>query len=311
MISIIVPVYNVEAYLVECLESLLAQTGVELEIILVDDGSTDGSLAICQAYAERHRNIKLISQTNQGQSVARNVGLDHAKGDYIFFIDSDDYLIENHALADVLDVLVAEQADIVNMSYRWIYPDKSVDRPFCDEVIDGRIALTYQLTNKIPGMIGGRLFRREVIGDSRFPVGRIAEDSLFSYLTTKRSRKIVVSSQIYYAYRRWDGSTTHRLNHSVFDVLEMKKEVFDLIVSNFPEFSTYEVAYLAPAVINLKNRIQLASQVPRDLQVGIDRYFYTYFPKLLWAPHIRLKTKLNAILTAVNLSNAVRRFLGQ
>lgn len=309
MISIIVPVYNVEDYLVDCLESILSQTAVELEIILVDDGSTDGSLAICQAYADRYRNIKLISQTNQGQSVARNIGLDQAEGEYIFFIDSDDYLTEPGALAHALMTIEAEQADIVIFGYRLIYPQKSVDRIFKHEVIDGKTALVYQLTNRLPGMVWARLFRREVLEGCLFPVGRIGEDNMVSYQAFDNSRKVVIRTEIYYAYRRWAGSTTHRMDLSIFDFFEVREEIFRRVVSSYPEFSRYEQAYLVPAVISLKNRIQLASQVPEELRTAVDQQFYTYFPKLLFDPYVRLKTKINAILTVVNLSNTVRKLL--
>lgn len=309
MISIIVPVYNVEDYLVECLESLLAQTGVELEIILVDDGSTDGSLAICQAYADRYRNIKLISQTNQGQSVARNIGLEQAEGEYIFFIDSDDYLTEPGALAHALTTLETEQADIVIFSYRLIYPRKSVDRIFKHEVIDGKTALVYQLTNRISGMIGGRLFRKVIVTNSYFPIGKIGEDNFFNYLAIENSRRVVILSEIYYAYRRWVGSTTYRMGFRQFEIFEVKRDVYNQAIAREPDFAKFEIIYLVPTIIILKNSVQATKKVSEELRTAVDQQFYTYFPKLLFDPYVRLKTKINAILTAVNLSNTVRKLL--
>lgn len=96
MISVIVPVYNVERLLAKCLDSLLAQTYKDIELVLVDDGSTDGSGKICDEYAEREDRIKVVHQKNLGVSVARNHGLDVASGDYVCFVDSDDYVTENY-----------------------------------------------------------------------------------------------------------------------------------------------------------------------------------------------------------------------
>ena len=112
MISVIVPVYNVEKYLRQCLDSVLAQTYRELEIILVDDGSTDGSGAICDEYATRDSRIKVVHQQNGGLSSARNAGLDLATGEYVAFVDSDDYIHET-MLELLYQALVENNADTV------------------------------------------------------------------------------------------------------------------------------------------------------------------------------------------------------
>lgn len=309
MISIIVPIYNVESYLVECLESLLLQTVLEKEIILVDDGSTDGSLAICQDYANRYGNIKLISQTNQGQSVARNVGMDCAQGDYICFMDSDDYLTEPEALEQALNRLQIEQADIVIFGYDVVYPTKTTSSSLTPEVIDRKTAIYYQVTNRLSGMVWARLFRREVLEGCRFPVGRIAEDNLFSYQAFEKSQRIVLMTERYYAHRRWSGSTTQRMDLPLLDFFELKAEVFRRAVVRYPELSRYELAYLVPTVINLKNRVQADGGVATALRKAVDEQFYAYFPSLLWNRDVRFRTKVNAVLTVFNLSNTVRKLV--
>ena len=119
MISIIVPVYNVEKYLSRCLDSILVQTYRDFELILVDDGSTDRSGAICDEYASRDERIKLIRQSNQGLSVARNVGLDAARGDYIGFVDSDDY-IHPETYQILLDALLKYDADLSVCGFNYV-----------------------------------------------------------------------------------------------------------------------------------------------------------------------------------------------
>lgn len=112
LISVIVPIYNVEKYLRECIESILSQTYKNIEIILVDDGSTDSSPSICDEYANAHSNIRVIHRENGGLSVARNTGLEKCTGEYVYFIDSDDY-IASTAVEELLKVALSESADIV------------------------------------------------------------------------------------------------------------------------------------------------------------------------------------------------------
>ena len=125
-ISIILPVYNVEQYLKECLDSILHQTLKEIEVICVDDGSTDTSLSILNHYVKKDKRIKTISQGNKGVSVARNQGLLVAKGEYIYFMDSDDYLNSSHSLEQIYNVMSNENLDVVSFNYKTIgFEEKS------------------------------------------------------------------------------------------------------------------------------------------------------------------------------------------
>jgi glycosyltransferase EpsH len=127
LISIIVPVYRTEQYLRQCVDSLLAQTYDRIEIILVDDGSPDGSGGICEEYAAKDPRVKVIHQENGGLSAARNTGLDHATGEYVMFVDSDDWISPDNCEKAVA-VARARDVDVVIWSYRREYPDRSLDR---------------------------------------------------------------------------------------------------------------------------------------------------------------------------------------
>jgi glycosyltransferase EpsH len=127
LISIIVPVYRTEQYLRQCVDSLLAQTYNRIEIILVDDGSPDGSGGICEEYAAKDPRVKVIHQENGGLSAARNTGLDHATGEYVMFVDSDDWISPDNCEKAVA-VARARDVDVVIWSYRREYPDRSLDR---------------------------------------------------------------------------------------------------------------------------------------------------------------------------------------
>ena len=164
MISIIVPIYNAERYLEACLDSLLSQSEKELQILLVDDGSTDGSLSIAKEYAAKDTRVEVFHQSNAGQSAARNVGLQHAKGEFIAFVDADDKIAENWCERHLEAI---EGADYIQSGYLRVEDGQTLEPQLPKH--------RYQFTS--PCM---RLYRREAIQDLRFEEGMIYEDVLWS-----------------------------------------------------------------------------------------------------------------------------------
>ena len=122
--SVIVPIYNNEAELPRCIESILNQDYKNFELILIDDGSTDGSASVCEQYANKNSNIVFIHKQNGGAATARNLGISIAKGEYIFFVDSDDY-VSNNFCSVAVDAFVKENVDIVIFGFEYIYLDKN------------------------------------------------------------------------------------------------------------------------------------------------------------------------------------------
>ena len=179
-ISVIVPIYNAEPYLGKCIESLIHQPYTALQIILVNDGSTDSSLAIAQQYAAQDSRIEVYTQSNQGQSAARNVGLQHAKGKWISFVDADDYIDE-----DFYTLMTSEigELDCVQIGYRRVTNKGKV-------IIEKLPKHFYQFTS--PCM---RLYRRDVFEQHAltFPSGMIYEDVVFSldFWATRPSYKML------------------------------------------------------------------------------------------------------------------------
>ena len=131
-ISIIIPVYNVENYLRQCIESILEQEYEEKEIILVDDGSTDNSGSICDEYADKYENVLVIHKENGGLSDARNVGLAKAAGEYVLFVDSDDFVEEN-SLSPIVEIVNANPVDVVLLEAQKYYAD-GTNIPMCDGI---------------------------------------------------------------------------------------------------------------------------------------------------------------------------------
>lgn len=159
MISIIIPIYNAEQYLNNCLDSLLHQSEKELQVIMVDDGSTDGSLAMAKSIAAAHPNVELYEQAHAGQSAARNLGLKHAKGEYVAFVDADDAIAQ--------DWCEKHMAAIKGVDY--------VQSGYTRNGVQKTPSSIHQFTS--PCM---RLYRREAIAQLRFPEGMIYEDVLWS-----------------------------------------------------------------------------------------------------------------------------------
>ena len=210
-ISVIVPVYKVEKYLRECVDSILAQTYRDFELILVDDGSPDNCGAICDEYAAKDSRIRVIHQENQGLSGARNSGIDIARGEFITFVDSDD-LVDCRYL-EILMNAGSGGADVTVCRYRE-FADGQLPSPWqggWNQMSFGRtdaLVKLYDGSPWIPVNAWGKLFRRELIGDQRFPLGRLHEDQAFTPYLLYRARGIVSCDAALYHYRVNPASIT-------------------------------------------------------------------------------------------------------
>ena len=208
LISVIVPVYNVEPYIAECIESIQNQTHKNLEIILVDDGSKDISGDICDQYAAYDERIKVIHQENGGISAARNAGLEVAKGDYIAFVDSDDYIAPN-MYEDMLRILKENNLDILECT---AFRDKG------GEIIEGCNDGSLEIFNRDEALkmamydcfvaVWSQLYKRSAIDDVRFPIGRKFEDTAVSYRFIANTKRVGHINRCYYYYRLNPNSTT-------------------------------------------------------------------------------------------------------
>lgn len=212
LISVIVPVYNVEKYLSKCVESIINQTYKNLEIILVDDGSTDNSLQICEKYAQKDNRIKVIHKKNGGQATARNIGLDIAEGEYIGFVDADDYI--HSEMYDKLIKRIQKFNSGIVMCGRFNVDEvRGISKPlfeFNSEVVfeDEEILRRFFITDHIDGSPCDKLFDKNIIGEMRFPEGYICEDIPFIYNILKGTNKVVHIGEPLYFYLQRRGSTS-------------------------------------------------------------------------------------------------------
>lgn len=201
LISIVVPVYNVADFVGECIDSILAQNYKTTEIILVDDGSTDNSGKICDDYAKKHRNIRVIHQKNAGLSAARNKGLSVAKGKYICFIDSDDYILPGY-LSELLNAINKNGSNIAVCGYGDILPQ--------EETISGQDATIRFLTQQenLDILAWNKLYRLDIFknNDILYPEGKNHEDNLTTYKLYSHAKKVSYVARSLYYYRERENS---------------------------------------------------------------------------------------------------------
>ena len=210
LISIIVPVYNVKDYIEKCLDSICGQTYKKLEIIVVDDGSTDGSGEICDKYAQLDSRIKVLHQSNAGQSAARNKALDIAQGEYLGFVDSDDWIEED--MYEFLYHLVKEnQADISICSHYKDRGAKSVAKYASGKVFvftrDEAIRALV-IDKQVRNYLVDKLYKRQLFDNIRLPLNRVYEDLAVSYKVFYGATKVVMQEIPKYHYVIREGSTT-------------------------------------------------------------------------------------------------------
>lgn len=271
-VSFIIPVYNVEKYLEQCVDSILNQTYHDIEVVLVDDGSSDGSPMICDAYTKKDSRVKVIHKPNGGLSDARNAGLDVASGDYIIFVDSDDFWVGSEDLQQLMTV-VRENLDCdfigFNCSYfysdsqtykKWVAYDEQLsfpvdkDRAMCSLVSSGTMPMSACL----------KIINHQSLLDMglTFQKGQIAEDIPWFIDLLERSNKCMFVNQYIYAYRQnVSGSITHsggeRSFNNLFAIL--KSELGKIEKRNFSaeakkslhSFLAYEYCILLSMVSSL------------------------------------------------------------
>lgn len=242
LISIIVPIYNVERYLAECINSLINQTYRHIEILLINDGSPDNSLDICNEYASKDSRIKVFTKENGGLSDARNYGLDRASGDFIYFVDSDDFL-EKEAIEHLYTQQVMHQADIV-MAKHLIYNEDEnyfgvyiFDKDYYIRVLDSKTVCEYQVDSTYKSgefvVVWGKLYRKDLFKHIRYPKGRIHEDEFITHKLYLSANKIVVINEDDYIYRIRNNSIM-RSNFSIkkaYDRLDsLNEKLSDVIL---------------------------------------------------------------------------------
>ena len=225
MVSIVIPVYNVEKYLRQCLKSVLAQTFFDWEAIVVDDGSTDASGRIADEFAAADARIKVVHQANGGLSVARNTGIGHASGDWIYFLDSDD-AISARAVEECVAVAEREHCDVVVAMAT--HGEDGLDRGTGKTTAltpEEAIAITLHQRRGMLNSAWGKLFRARLLDAERFTPGIWYEDLDFFYRVYEKAGRIARLDRAHYFYRQHSGSFLGTWKEGRLDVLDVTERI--------------------------------------------------------------------------------------
>lgn len=234
-VSVIVPVYNVEAYLTETLESLVSQTIFsDIEIILIDDGSTDGGLAICQRYAQKYINIKVFSQHNSGVSAARNKGLDEATSPYVMFVDSDDTILSDMC-ESLLAYISSESVDLAITDFSFVTKTREhkkhgsiVKKLFSND----EILKAFFKGNLIENTLCDKIFCREILNELRLKEGyAIGEDMFFVFEYLLRCKSVYINTETsHYRYMiRKDSAMTSVFSKKYLDAVNLSQQMETMV----------------------------------------------------------------------------------
>ena len=228
MVSVIVPVYNVEKYLPTCIESILKQSYRDYELILVDDGSTDACPKICDTYAERYSFISVVHKKNGGLSEARNVGIEVANGDYVTFIDSDDY-VHPFYLECLVCGIIDKNADISIVEFKSVYDSQSIEFVNKSDIkvqsMDNERALSLILRQIVHDVSAcGILLPLALAKKYPYPVGKYYEDLYTTYKYYLSSNRVaVICYPLYYYLQKREGSIMNVQDERFFDLVEASK----------------------------------------------------------------------------------------
>ncbi len=294
-VSIIIPVYGVEAYLEECINSLINQTYTNLEIIVINDDSPDRCPEICDLFERLDKRIKVIHKPNGGAASARNQGLDVLTGEYFTFVDSDDY-VKSTYIEELVKTLENNDADIAVCSFEYLFKDRTVVKGYQGDLL----AMTQIdflkrfLSDWTCGIIWNKLFKVELLGQIRFPEGHKIDDEFFTYQLVMNAKKVVLFNSILYEYRMRSSSVMKASDGErlLSDKLQYLCERFEKVIFYYPELKIDFLEDMADSLMRLK---KTAYQYPKVHKL-INRKYRAYLGRIMISP-ISCKKKYAYIIT--------------
>ena len=286
-ISVIVPCYNVEEYLEECLDSIVNQTFKDIEIICINDGSTDNTLDILNSYAQKDTRIKIISQSNQGLSAARNAGLKSINGEYVTFIDSDDYF-ELTAFEEIFNIMEEKSLDLLlfklinfdEESYEkstWHYFEMNFvknivgDNIFNQEDIGETF---YYMSVTAPG----KLYKSDLIDGMEFPEGLIFEDNPFFVEVMFRAKRIYFYDRYLYYRRIRTDSITQSSTHNFYHTIDIHNMITD-ITKRYGYFEKYQTRLYRKKIASIHWYFKLVNEEDKEFYFERMQEDYKKFEK--------------------------------
>lgn len=309
IVSVIVPVYNVERYLWQCIQSILLQSYDNLEIILVDDGSPDNCGKMCDEFAATDIRIKVIHKQNGGLSDARNVGIEMATGKYITFVDSDDYIMPD-MINRLLNVAKNENVDIVQCGYRRtknnFYTEKSFGQVTNSKYIvysDNKMT-AYLKDCIITTVTWGKIYKTSLFDKIRFPKGRLHEDVFTTYKIIHEAHTVAIIDYVGYIYRINENSITAApFSLKKMDSIYGKLKQADFIHKNYPmliEYANVEIIYACNQCL-----VQMAKGKYQGIkELGLLQKLYKKYGKFYIRNNVSFGGKIIVVLAMINVSLA-------
>lgn len=296
IISVIIPVYNVAAYLPQCLDSLLQQRYRDLEILLVDDGSKDESGAICDMYAAKDSRIKVIHQKNGGGAAAKNTALRAATGRYLSFVDSDDYLADD-AYSHMVELLESTGSDVGVFGFSNEFRNRSeshIPHPQREEMTGNDYLRRFTTRDWTCALLWNKLYKRELFDGIFFEEGHRIDDEYFTYKAFLKAKKVVCDNRIVYHYRRRASSAM--LNPAARERLALDRIDFhakrrEIIKEQCPQLQKdFDIQFL-DALTYLPTDPENSAESIRIIKKRLKEYFLqpgnTFPPKYLWRGLLR------------------------
>ena len=245
LISVIIPIYNVEKYLRKCIDSVINQTYRNIEIILVNDGSPDNCKNICEEYKEKDNRIIIINKENGGLSDARNAGIDIANGKYIAFIDSDDYVTDDY-IEFMYNLIKDNDVNMAMCNVQVVWKNMKIKEILNEESVETELLTSKQAFYNLLFDKGGRvcayakLYKKDLFNEIRFPKGRVYEDTAIMYKIIDNAKKIAFGNKCcyYYVARKGSISKQAEFNKNEQDYIDHTFQMLDYIEKNYPDLKS-------------------------------------------------------------------------
>lgn len=306
LISVIVPVYKVEPYLRKCVDSIIAQTYTNLEIILVDDGSPDNCGKICDEYAEKDDRVRVVHKKNGGLSDARNAGLDIMHGEYVAFVDSDDWVLPNY-VKDMYDNLVKYDADISVSGTVYVYENNKKNMILAVSNIDGLYTQQEAVENlfyqkEIYPSAYSKLYKVKLFKNIRYPKGKLNEDSAITYKIFCLCDKISHTRANNYYYLQRAGSIENsKFSHKKMDAIDIVDEMLIWIGENKPEYKNAAICRFIGMNLRIYREITRSKEEFSAERKRIKANINKYRLQVILNAKAKLKVRLACCLSFLSL----------
>ncbi len=305
-VSIIVPVFNVELLLPRCLDSLALQSLPDIEVILIDDGSTDRSLEICKRYASQHKNWVVRTKANEGQGVARNIGMEIARGEYVIFVDSDDW-IESSLCEEVVEQLRDSGADFANFGFDFFTVSEKVKKrvaQFSSSRLEGSDIFHNALLDKdVLSISWNKMYKRTLFQNQIvfFPPLRANEDLYFSRAIAHSSKSCIFINKVFYHALIRPGSTSRSMSVNLYkttsDLFQYEEQRFDLSNATTKElFDCHVVKLWSYLIVQGSFRIKEDIEFFQCLSIAEHKHFSRFSKDNSIIRHLSPKNRLMLFL---------------